>query len=330
MDKEEWVRSIENACSNPDEIDTDIYDELEISSGEEDREHTNNKIRERRLQSSVLSPNRLTTMEVATSKEMSNLLPFDQNQNQFSFHFRHVVPKHIPKSEHDNAYDEEEIGFNTSNEHDLEHLTSDDEMPSPSIALRNTPSQYSHSQHNQREEKAASNDNFFGDYYKETSSSYGEEDDALPPPPPEDELHVNFSFNACTPSPTQEDKSSTLPSECPSPFPPKHSTPIKPPPPPPPPSKLMQAKQFILKKNETEVGSHRNGSTPDRKSSRNTDFCGRPINVNSTKGFGGAILPEQSEKRYNVDKNAKENWGSIAAMITNTPRLKSNETRTFR
>ena len=330
MDKEEWVRSIENACSNPDEIDTDTYDELEISSGEEDGSHTNDKLRERKPQSSVLSPNSLTTMEVATSKVMSNLLPFDQNQNQFSSHFRHIVPKHIPKSEHDNTYDEEEIDLNTSSVQGLEHLTSDDEMSSPSIPLRNTASQYSHSQHIQREEKAASQDNFFGDYYKETSSNYGDDDDALPPPPPEDELHVNFSFNACTPSPIQEDNSGSLSPECPSPLPPKHSTPIKPPPPPPPPSKIMQAKQLILKKNKTEVGSHRNGSTPERKSSRNADFCDRPINVNNTKGSGGTFLSDQSKENYNVDKNAKENWGSIAAMITNTPRLKSNETRTFR
>ena len=330
MDKEEWVRSIENACSNPDEIDSDIYDELEISSGEEDGNETNTIIRERRLQSSVLSPNSLTTMEVATSKVMSNLLPFDQNQNKFSSHFRHIVPKHIPKSEHDNTYDVEEIDLNTSSVHGLEHLTSDDEMPSPSIPLRNTTSQYSHSQHVQREEKAASQDNFFGDYYRETSSNYGGDDDVLPPPPPEDELHVNFSFNACTPSPIQEDNSGASLSECPSPLPPKHSTPVKPPPPPPPPSKILQAKQFILKKNDTEVGSHRNGSTPERKLSRNPVISGRQINVNNTKGSGGTFLLDQSEKSYKVDKNAKENWGSIAAMITNTPRLKSNETRTFR
>ena len=328
MDKEEWVRSIENACSNPDEIDTDTYDELEISSGEEDGNQTNNIMRKERLQSTVLSPNSLTTMEVATSKVMSNLLPFDQNQNQFSSHFRHIVPKHIPKSEHDNTYDEEEIDLNTSSVHGVEHLTSDDEMASPSIPLRNMP--YSHSQHIQREEKAASQDNFFGDYYRETSSNYGGDDDALPPPPPEDELHVNFSFNACTPSPIQEDNSGAAPSECPSPLPPKHSTPVKPPPPPPPPSKILQAKQFILKKNDNEVGTQKNGSTSERKSSRNANICGRKVNVNDTKGAGGTFLPDKCEKSYKVDKNAKENWESIAAMITNSPRLKSNETRTFR
>ena len=49
---------IENACSNPDEIDTDTYDELEISSGEEDGSHTNDKLRERKPQFSVLSANK--------------------------------------------------------------------------------------------------------------------------------------------------------------------------------------------------------------------------------------------------------------------------------
>ena len=103
-----------------------------------------------------------------------------------------------------------------------------------------------------REESRTSQEDFFEDYYKDdrsnvdssSFSNYEEEVKNLPPPPPEDELRINFSFDHSFNGikAFNGDRTSYSSSDCPSPLPPKHSTPIKPPPPPLPPSKALKMK----------------------------------------------------------------------------------------
>ena len=187
------------------------------------------------------------------------------------------------------------------------------------------------------DESRTSQEDFFEDYYKDDRSNvassnfsnYGTEENHLPPPPPEDELNVNFSFDHSFNGikAFNGDRTSYTSSDCPSPLPPKHSTPTKPPPPPLPPSKSLKIKAAAPKPKEVKEDVNAIGKTKAEPPARSLQTS---LSFRGSKSSSNINASSTSPKRIETNPDAKANWGNIAAMIANKPTLKSNQNRNQR
>ena len=264
---------------------------------------------------------------------MSNLLPFEKHKNTFSSRFHNQLAQHHPEPSDDNDFFED-YDVEDPSLRPLSNQSDDIKSCDMSIQLRKNIGHQMNSRQTSNESRTSQERFFEPCYYEEDRSNvstselsnYNSEEKPLPPPPPESELNVNFifdpSFNGI--KAFNGDRTSYTSSDCPSPLPPKHSTPIKPPPPPLPPSKSLKVKAAAPKPNEVKSNTLKpkvKTETPARTTQPPSSVLGSKSSSNISAMTAGEA------KRIEPNPDAKANWGNIAAMIANKPVLKSSPSR---
>ena len=270
---------------------------------------------------------------VATSRVMSNLLPFEKHKNTFSSRFNNQLAQHHPEPSDDNNIFED-YDVEDPSQRPLSNQSDDIKSCDMSIELRKNIGNQINSRQTSNKSCTSQGDFFEPCYYEEDRSNvstselsnYNSEENPLPPPPPEAELNVNFvfdpSFNGI--KAFNGDRTSYTSSDCPSPLPPKHSTPTKPPPPPLPPSKSLKVKAAAPKPNDIKG----NVSQPKIKTEILTRTTQPPSSVLGPKSTSNnSAMTTGDANRIEPCPDTKANWGNIAAMIANKPVLKSSPSR---
>ena len=269
---------------------------------------------------------------VATSRVMSNLLPFEKHKNTFSSRFNNQLAQHHPEPSDDNDFFED-YDVEDPSQRPLSKQSEDIKSCDMSIELRKNFGNEMNSRQTSNESRT-SQENIFADYYEEDRSNistselsnYNTEENPLPPPPLESELNVNFTFDPSFNGikAFNGDRTSYTSSDCPSPVPPKHSTPIKPPPPPLPPSKALRMKAAAPKPNEVK-GSVSHSKAKTETPAHTTQPPSSVLGSKSTSNI--SAMTAGDAKKIEPNPDAKANWGNIAAMIANKPVLRSSPSR---